>query len=80
MTRITVFNDNVMVFEFDSSFEFDTTRRAMCVGNYSFYNSCYVHSPDQFRQNWGRMDGTPTLIEDVPKETRMLAMLMGLST
>lgn len=41
------------------------------------YNNAYVWDPDRFGSEWGRMDGIPCLLKDVPKEYRTLLLLMS---
>lgn len=76
MKPITVFFEGQVLIEFDSYKEFDIWRRATLVGNYEFYNGSIVHDPESFRSDWGRMDGTPMLIQDVPKELRTYVLLL----
>lgn len=43
------------------------------------YNGAYVYNPLDIRSGarlWYRMDGTPVLLDDVPKELRLLVLLL----
>ena len=40
------------------------------------YNGSYVFNTE--RREWYRCDGTPALLEDVPKVQRMLALVLNL--
>lgn len=50
-------------------------RRAVVIGNQDLYNGAYLYALSS--HNWYRCDLTPVLIEDVPKELRLLALLMS---
>lgn len=41
------------------------------------YNGAYVYDKDQPLNHWFTMDGCPVLIEDVPKELRLLALVLN---
>lgn len=73
---IAVFYANLLLFQFDSVAEFHTWRRSMVVGNHEIYNGAVVFAPADTRP-WLRMDLTPMLLEDVPKELRTLALLLS---
>jgi hypothetical protein len=45
-----------------------------------FYNGGYIKYPDDHKVNpskWARPDGTPVLLEDVPKELLTLELLLN---
>lgn len=68
-----IYYANQLVFEIPDS-EFDQLVRSMCVGNYEFYNGAYIHTSNDSRP-WYRCDGTPVLLEDVPKEILVLNLI-----
>lgn len=72
MSRI--YYANQLVFDIPAS-ELNALTRSMCVGNYEFYSGAYVHTSKNDLRPWYRCDGTPVLLEDVPKELRLLELL-----
>ena len=41
-------------------------------------DGCYIHVAKMHTPHWYRKDLSPVLIEDVPKEIKMLCLLMGI--
>jgi hypothetical protein len=77
MRNTTVFYDNQLLLEFDDPKEFETWRRACCVGNPEFYNGGYVYqSWISNDRKWYRMDLTPVLLEDVPPALRAWVLII----
>ncbi len=75
---IIVFYAGLVLLTFDDEKECHVWRRAACHGSPEIYNGAYV-----FNQNpsggrpWYRMDGTPVLLSDVPKELRAWQLVMS---
>ena len=76
-TKFFVFYGSQLAFEFKSYREYDVIRQSMYMNNYDFYSKAWIYSPAQVKDSgWYRMDGTPRQESDVPKELRMLQLLM----
>jgi hypothetical protein len=62
--------------------EYSQWRRSMCHGDPEVYNGAFVycHQPQQRgaveKSFWYRMDGTPVLLSDVPKELHVLNLIL----
>lgn len=77
MNSVLVFYAGEVLLEFDKFKEFDTWRRACIHGAPEFYNGAYVYNhDDREARHWYRMDCTPVLLNDVPKELRLLVLLL----
>lgn len=75
--RVLVFYAGLLLLEFDDTVEFTVWRRSVVIGDYEIYSGSYVYYPQKiFEHHWCRTDGTPCLLEDVPKELRTLALLL----
>lgn len=79
MSNIIVFYADQLLLEFDDYKEFQSWRRATAVGNYELYNGSYVYSHPRTSYQvpeWFRMDSTPMLLADVPKNLQALVLLL----
>lgn len=69
-----VFYAGQLLISFEDNASFNNWRRMQPNCWPEVYNGGYVYRPTD--QTWWRMDITPVLIEDVPKEIRMQALLL----
>lgn len=77
MSNILVFYADQLLLEFNDHKEFEIWRRATCVGNYELYNGSYVYYSAIYEgRTWYRMDSTPMLLADVPKNLQALVLLL----
>lgn len=79
MKPILVFYAGQLLLEFNDHKEFEYWRRATAVGNYELYNGSYVYVPSRSSfqvPEWYRMDSTPMLLADVPKNLQALVLLL----
>lgn len=72
MSRLRVFYATLLYGEYTYETFTNEVRMALPEG-------CYLHfTPPLSERHWYRLDLTPVLIEDVPKEIKMLCLVMGI--
>lgn len=71
MPKFTVFYGTQLFGEYDKLPSF------IDVGE-EVYNSAYVYMKGKQISGWYRLDNTPVLIEDVPKELRAFILILNL--
>lgn len=79
MIDIIVFYAGQVLLKFDNNKEFEIWRRSIAVGNREIYNGSYVYLRSTAKLNnrpWYRMNGTPVLLEDVPKDLRAQVLVL----
>jgi hypothetical protein len=74
MARFTVFYGTQIYGEYGSWNSMYTAISS----NDDVYQGGYFYTADIKDKRWFRMDGTPVLLEDVPKVQRMLALVLNL--
>jgi hypothetical protein len=77
MTYATVFYAGQVLIELESEKALRTWGRSTCFGCPEFYNGGYIYCRDVFRYGWGRPDLTLLLLKDVPKELRVLQLILN---
>ena len=77
---ILVFYANQVLLEFFNTKEFESWRRACCVGDREIYNGAYIwyrRVANKFPPDaWFRMDQTPVLLQDVPTALRAWVLIL----
>ena len=77
MSYATVFYAGQVLIELESKKALLIWCRSTHVECPEFYNGSYVYCPNQFRYGWGRPNFTPMLLEDAPKELRVLQLILN---
>ena len=77
VNEVIIFYASQVYWEFKTEKEYTDHRRNSLIDS-EIYNGAYVwHRTDNMRRHWYRMDGTPQLLEDVPKALRVWVLVLS---